>query len=116
MIVQKRLTAVFYRTSAGREPVREWLWSLDDEARKQIGEDLQGIEFGWPIGLPLCRPMGKGLYEMRSTLGNRIARLFFVPTNDRLVVLHAFIKKTQATPKTELDIARTRQRDWEKNR
>jgi phage-related protein len=53
---------------------------------------------------------------MRSTLGNRIARLFFVPTNDRLVVLHAFIKKTQATPKTELDIARTRQRDWEKNR
>lgn len=115
MIVQKRLIAVFYRTPRGSEPVREWLWSLDDDARKRIGEDLQTIEFGWPIGLPLCRPMGKGLYELRCVLKDRIARIFFLPSDDRVIVLHAFIKKSQVTPKCEIDLARTPQRDWEKN-
>jgi phage-related protein len=116
MIAQKRLTAVFYRTPSGKEPVREWLWSLDDEARKQIGEDLRRIEFGWPIGLPLCRPMGHGLYELRSALRDRTARVFFVPSEDRVVVLHAFTKKSRETPKPDLELARERKRDWEKFR
>ncbi|HEV2561454.1 MAG TPA: type II toxin-antitoxin system RelE/ParE family toxin [Rhizomicrobium sp.] len=112
MILVKRLTVRFYRTPSGAEPVREWLWSLDE--RKEIGDVLRAIEFGWPIGMPMCRPLGKGLYEARISLRNCIARIFFVPQDDRMVLLHAFIKKTQKTPVADMELARTRQREWER--
>ena len=51
----KRLPARFYRSDAGREPVREWLKDLDLEDRKAIGEDVKDVEFSWPIGMPLVR-------------------------------------------------------------
>lgn len=52
---QKRVKVVFYRTESGNEPVREWLLALSDKDRKIIGDDLQTLEFGWPIGMPVCR-------------------------------------------------------------
>lgn len=63
-----------FRTAAGGEPVREWLKSLEPiEDRKQVGVDIKTIEFGWPVGMPGCRPLGDGLYEVRSNLsGNKI--------------------------------------------
>jgi phage-related protein len=114
MNLAKRLTVRFYSTALGAEPVREWLWSLDDDDRKEIGETLRAVEFGWPMGMPICRPLGKGLYEVRITLKNRIARIFFVPRKDEMLLLHAVIKKSQKTPETDLDIARSRHRQWEK--
>jgi hypothetical protein len=72
----KQLPAAFYQLSSGREPVRDWLKLLDEEDRKVIGEDIKDVEFSWPIGMPLCRPLGKGLWEVRSDLvGGRIARI-----------------------------------------
>ncbi len=61
----KRVPASFYRTDCGNEPVREWLKSLEAEDRKAIGDDIQTVEFGWPIGMPLCRQMSghRGLWE-----------------------------------------------------
>ena len=88
--------------------MRDWLLSLTPvEDRKQIGVDIKAVEFGWPIGMPVCRSLGDGLYEVRSTLThNRIARvLFYVDTRDRMVLLHAFIKKSQKTPSADLDLA-----------
>lgn len=114
MILAKRLTVRFYCTSSGAEPVREWLWSLDDEDRKEIGDILRAIEFGWPIGMPICRPLGKGLYEARISLKDRIARIFFVPRVGRMVLLHAIVKKTQKTPPADLELARERLREWER--
>ena len=75
----KRVPAIFFRTEAGREPVRDWLKTLPlPEDRKRIGEDIKTVEFGWPIGMPACRALGRGLYEVRSNLaGNRIARVLF---------------------------------------
>jgi putative component of toxin-antitoxin plasmid stabilization module len=74
-----RLPAAFYALPSGREPVREWLHTLDRDDRKVIGEDIKNVEFSWPIGMPLCRALGKGLWEVRSDLSNgRIARVFFV--------------------------------------
>jgi len=65
------------------------------------------VEFGWPIGMPVCRPLGHGLYEVRTSLStNRIARvLFYVDTSGRMVLLHGFIKKTQKTPAEDLGLA-----------
>ena len=85
----KRLPAVFYALPTGREPVREWLLSLDRDDRKIIGEDIKDVEFSWPIGMPLCRALGKGLCEVRSDLGrNRIARVLFCVQAGRMVLLH----------------------------
>jgi phage-related protein len=105
---QKRLPIAFYRTGSGREPVREWLKELDPEDRRMMGNDLQTLEYGWPIGMPLCRAIGshKGLWEARSNLSSgRIARVLFCVTGGRMVLLHAFIKKTRKTPEHELNVA-----------
>lgn len=104
----KRIEAIFFQTSAGGEPVREWLKSLSPiEDRKQIGVDIKAVEFGWPIGMSVCRPMGDGLYEVRSNLSqNKIGRvLFYIDAKGRMVLLHGFIKKTQKTPTADLDLA-----------
>jgi phage-related protein len=106
----KRVPAIFFRTEAGREPVREWLKGLlSAEDRKRIGEEIKTVEFGWPIGTPVCRPVGDGMYEVRASLTqNRIARvLFYIDKKGRMVLLHGFSKKTQKTPDQDLELARS---------
>jgi len=96
-------------TEAGREPVRDWLKELPyPDDRKRIGEDIKTVEFGWPIGMPVCRPLGQGIYEVRTALTrNRIARvLFYIDRKGRMVLLHGFLKKTQKTPDEDLALAR----------
>jgi phage-related protein len=86
--------------------VRDWLRGLSPEDRKRIGEDIKTVEFGWPIGMPVCRPLGDGIYEVRTSLAqNRIARtLFYIDKKGRMVLLHGFIKKTQKTPDEDLEL------------
>src|SRR5579871_2309627 len=110
----KRLPAVFYQLPSGREPVRDWLKQLDKKDRKAIGEDIKDVEFSWPIGMPLCRSLGTGLWEVRSDLRlGRIARVIFCLRQGKMVLLHGFIKKSQKTPAAELDVAIKRKRALE---
>ncbi len=114
----KSVKAVFYRTDGGGEPVREWLKGLPSrEDRKRIGEDIKTVEFGWPVGMPVCRSVGGGIYEVRSNLTqNRIARvLFYFDKMGRMVLLHGFIKKTQKTPDEDLDLARRNKNKHERS-
>jgi phage-related protein len=109
----RKISVVFYRTPAGAEVVLDWLKALDDEDRRIIGQDLMRVQFRWPVGMPLCRPLGGGLWELRSDLSSkRIARLLFCFTQSRLVALHGFIKKSQKTPKNELEIAHKRKDEF----
>jgi len=102
----KRLPAAFYQLPSGREPVRDWLKALGRDDRRIVGEDIKDVEFSWPIGLPLCRPFGEGLWEVRSQLTQgRIARVLFCVQEGRMVLLHGFIKKTQKTPTNDLRLA-----------
>jgi phage-related protein len=97
----------FYKSSTGREPVLEWLRSLDRKDRHAIGCDLMRVQFGWPIGMPLVRSLRDGLWEVRCRLpSQKVARLILCFHQQNLVVLHGFIKKTQKTPADELDLAR----------
>ncbi len=106
------IPAYFYRTTGGAEPVIDWLRSLPPEDRRAIGTDLATVQFGWPIGMPLCRALGGGLWEVRSTLpSRRIARLLFFVDDGRIGVVHGFIKKTQKTPENDLEIARKRMKE-----
>jgi phage-related protein len=110
----KRIPAVFYRSSGGSEPVRDWLKSLPTADRRILGYDIGLVEFGWPVGMPLCRSLGDGLWEVRSALTNgRIARVIFCVAAGRMVLLHGFIKKSQKTPSQDLALARSRQKEIE---
>jgi phage-related protein len=105
----QKVPVVFYKTAAGVVVVREWLRSLPEADRNTIGRDLMRVQYRWPVGMPLCRPLGGGLWEVRSDLpSSRIARLLFCFNKGRLVVLHGFIKKTKKAPADEMEIARKR--------
>src|SRR5208337_1115825 len=101
---------ISYRTAAGSEPVREWRKGLDETERQAIGKDLLRAQWRWPVGMPLCRPMGNGLWEVRTDLPTkRTARVLLCLYREHLVALHGFIKKTRATPDEDLATARRRQ-------
>lgn len=104
----KRLPAIFFRTAGGGEPVRDWLKAMAREDRKRVGEDIKTVEFGWPVGMPVCKSLGGGLFEVRSHLRqSRASRvIFYIDRRSRMVLLHGFIKKTQTTPKSSLALAR----------
>ena len=103
-----RLHVVFFKTEANAEPVRDWLKELDWRDRKTIGEDIKTVQFGWPLGTPLVRKLDADLWEVRSRLDRRIARVVFTVQNDLMVLLHGFIKKSQKTPISELNTAKKR--------
>ena len=111
VVPKKKLPARFYRTDAGREPVRDWLRRLDTEDCRTIGYDIKEVEFDWPVGMPLCRPLGDGLWEVRSSLSDgRISRIIFSIEGGQMVLLHGFIKKTRKTPKADLGLAAERRK------
>lgn len=113
-MTEKRISAVFYQTEAGTEPVRECLKGLDREDQYLIGTDINTVEFGWPIGILTCCPMGGGLFEVRTDLPQgRIAYVLFCIYESRMVLLHGFIKKTQKNPKKDLDLTLARKRKLE---
>ncbi len=70
------------------------------------------VQYCWPIGMPLVRSLGHGLWEVRSRLDDRIARVIFHVEGKKMLLLHGFIKKTQKTPTHELDIALNRKKQW----
>ena len=112
----KKIRARFYQTSKGKAPLRECLLKLDVEDRKIVGKNIQKVEFGWPLGMPYSRPLGQGLYEVRSDITDqRIARVIFLIEAKEMVLLHAFVKKAQKTPKPDLDLALKRKKQVEKN-
>jgi len=112
---KKTIRAVFYQSRSGREPVRDWLKAdLSHKDRKVVGADIATVEYGWPVGMPVSRPLGHGLREVRSQLsGNRICRVIFFITGSRMVLLHGFVKKSQKTPKSDLDLALRRRKEIE---
>jgi phage-related protein len=117
LVQRKRVPAVFYGTSSGVEPVRRWLKKLPREDRRIIGTDIATVEYGWPVGMPVCSPITshRGLWEVRSTLtSGRIARVLFCMYSGRMVLLHGFIKKTQQTPDSDLDLAMKRKKEIER--
>lgn len=114
---RKILPAMFYCSAAGAEPVRKWLTALPREDRRIVGQDIATVEFGWPIGMPLCRSLTsrRGLWEVRSSMRNgRIARVLFFAHQGQMVLLHGFIKKAERTPDSDLILAMKRKSEVER--
>jgi phage-related protein len=105
----QKIPLLFFRSGGGKEPVREWLQNLDELDRQAVGQDLMRAQWRWPVGMPLCRAMGQGLWEIRTNLpSSRTARVLICLHDEALVALHGFVKKTAKTPDDELALARKR--------
>lgn len=110
----QKIPLIFFRGAGSSELVREWLKGLEEAERQAIGKDLLRAQWRWPVGMPLCRPMGSGLWEIRTDLPTRkTARVLICLCRGHLVALHGFIKKTRATPDEDMAIARKRQKELE---
>ena len=109
------LNVVFFKTSTGNEPVRDWLRSLPKEDRKAVGADILTVQYAWPVGKPLVDNLREGIWEVRSRLKNRVARTLFAVVDKEIVLLHGFIKKQQKTPHDELELAKKRKRLYLQN-
>ena len=115
MIRETPLKVVFYITSNGNEPVRDWLKELPRSSKKLIGEDIKTVQFGWPMGMPVVKKIENGIWEIRTKLDHGIARVLFTTFSNDIVLLHGFIKKTQKLPQDELNLARQRLRDFKED-
>jgi len=105
------LAVRFFRAVTGNEPVREWLRGQPREIREAIGKDIRAVQVRWPVGMPLVRPLGRGLHEVRTALDGCAYRTMFMILGDTMILLHAFQKRTRATAHKDLEIARRRQRE-----
>jgi phage-related protein len=112
---KRPLPVIFFRTASGNEPVREWLKRLPSDERRLIGEDLQVLQYRWPLGMPLVDSLGDGLWEVRSRLPTRIARTLFFVHHEEIILLHGFIKKTQKTPTEDRALALKRKHAYIQN-
>ena len=110
----RKIQLVFYRLQPGSEPVREWLKELPEAERQAIGKDLLRAQWRWPVGMPLCRPLGRGMWEIRTNMATRrSARVLICLCCGQLVALHGFFKMTRAIPTEDMALARKRQKELE---
>jgi phage-related protein len=112
MRAERPLAVVFSRTETGNEPVREWLKGLPKESRKSIGEDILTVQYAWPVGKPLVDNLGDRIWEIRSRLKDMIARTLFSDIDQEIVLLHGFVKKSQKTPKEDIELAKKRRKQY----
>ena len=116
MLTPPRLDAVFFRSKSGNEPVRDWLKGLPKDQRRAIGEDIAYVQFKWPIGKPRVDHLRGAVWEVRTSLKNRIARTLFAVEGRQMLLLHGFIKKTQQTPNDEIELAEKRFKEWQRGK
>lgn len=112
MASNNKIRATFYRSASGDEPVREWLKALDKTDRHVVGEDIAYVQYKWPIGKPRVDHLRGSVWEVRSKIGNRIARVLFAVEQSEVILLHAFIKKTQQTNPADIELATKRLKEW----
>ena len=112
-IEQMQFLVEFYDTEDGRTPTQEFLDSLEPKMNaKMVGlmEILE--EKGHSLREPYSAPLEDGIFELRAIQGSNISRaLFFFYVEGRIVITHGFIKKTQKTPKREIEQAKREYKD-----
>ncbi len=103
-----------YATEDGKEPVADFLDSLDRKMNAKMIGMMELLEAkGTGLREPYSAPLEDGIFELRCKLGSNITRaLYFFYVGKRIVVTNGFIKKTQKTPPGEIKLAKERRKDW----
>ena len=79
--------------------MREWVKTLDKVDRQTVGEDIAYVQYKWPIGKPRVDHLRGPIWEVRSKLGNRIARVLFAVEGSEMILLHALSRRpSKQTP------------------
>ena len=112
----------FYETENGRVPVNEFVNSLQEKQKAKILRDIEllkkmGSDLHYPYIDSIKGEKYKGLLELRTKYSTDIFRVFyFMIVDNKAIMLHAFQKKTQKTPRKEIDTALNRMKDYEARR
>ena len=104
----------FFKTDNGNKPAKEFLDSLDKKMRSKMLWLLSILEEnGNELREPYSKYIGDHIFELRAKVGTDITRmLYFFYHNGRIIVTNGFVKKTQKTPKEEIQIAKDRRKDF----
>jgi len=117
--IKKKINAVFFRTPVGHEPVKELLKDLGRPTKTVVGEDIRFVELNWRVDRPYVDRLRSGsgeyeksIYEVRHTVETLEFRTLFFVYGNQMVLVHFFQKTTRKTPKTEIDLAWNRMKEW----
>lgn len=104
----------FYETENGNIPVEEFLKMLDVKMRAKLLGIIKILqEKGNRLREPYSKHLDDGIFELRGKVGSDISRvLYFFYYNKKIILTNGFIKKTQKTPKNEIDKAKKYRSDY----
>ena len=103
-----KFEVIFYDKPDGNEPVKDFLLSLDKKMRTKMLRTISILaDNGTDLREPHSKFLGDGIFELRAKIGSDITRvLYFFFVGHRIILTNGFIKKTQKTPKNEIEEAK----------
>lgn len=106
----------YYEDDKGNRPVEQFIDNLDLKMKAKVFGRLELLErYGSQLGMPFCRHLDDGIFELRTVQGNNITRiLYFFVIGERVILTHGFVKKTQKTPSGEIERAKRMRNEWRK--
>lgn len=104
----------FYTKRDGSEPAKEFLLDLSKGLRAKTLRNIELLsEYGFQLREPFSKPLGDGIFELRTQLGSDTTRiLYFFFFGGRIILTNGFVKKTQKTPADEIELAKKYRADY----
>lgn len=113
-IQMQEFEIIFYDKEDGTEPAKEFLLSLDIKMRAKMLRNIEMLQHnGYELREPYSKPIGDGIMELRAKVGSNISRvMYFFVFGKKAILTNGFVKKTQKTPKEEIERAKTYRSDY----
>lgn len=104
----------FYEMSDGTEPAKEFILSLDTKMRAKVLRTVLLLgDSGPALREPYSKPLDDGIFEIRTKFGSDITRvLYFFVVGKKVILTNGFIKKSQKTPRAEIELAKKYRADY----
>ena len=105
---------IFYEKEDGTEPAKDFILSLDIKMRAKVIRTIEMLDYGgYELREPYSKALEDGIFELRTKLGSDITRvMYFFVIGNKAVLTNGFIKKTQKTPKSEIERAKKYRDDY----
>ena len=105
---------VFYKTENGKNPVEDFLNELNDKMRAKMLLSIRIVrEKGYQARMPYSEELEDGIFELRAKVGSDLSRvLYFFVIGRKIILTNGFIKKSQKTPKSEIERAKKYRADY----